>query len=78
MDFFKKAKNTGAYYIYLSVCVGTSDTVFAWLSEPNPQLTGHIFTNPVDTRNRICNQNFFHQIIFIFSGRERHTKPPPP
>jgi len=29
--------------------LGTSDTVFAWLSEPNPQLTGHIFTNPVDT-----------------------------
>jgi len=29
--------------------LGTSDTVFAWLAEPNPQLTGHIFPNPVDT-----------------------------
>jgi len=29
--------------------LGTSDTVFAWLTEPNPQLTGHIFPNPVDT-----------------------------
>jgi len=29
--------------------LGTSDTVFAWISEPNPQLTGSIFPNPVDS-----------------------------
>lgn len=29
--------------------LGTSDTVFASLQEPNPQLTGHIFPNPVDS-----------------------------
>ena len=26
---------------------GTSDTVFVWLSEPHPQLTGHVWPNPV-------------------------------
>ena len=26
---------------------GTSDTVFVWLSEPQPQLTGHVWPNPV-------------------------------
>ena len=29
------------------LCSGTSDTVFVWLSEPHPQLTGHVWPNPV-------------------------------
>ncbi|XP_023332715.1 xylulose kinase [Eurytemora carolleeae] len=28
--------------------LGTSDTIFVWVKEPNPQLTGSIFPNPVD------------------------------
>ena len=31
-----------------SFTAGTSDTVFVWLSEPEPQLTGHVWPNPVD------------------------------
>ena len=31
-----------------SFTTGTSDTVFVWLSEPKPQLTGHVWPNPVD------------------------------
>ena len=31
-----------------SFTTGTSDTVFVWLSEPEPQLTGHVWPNPVD------------------------------
>ena len=30
------------------VSLGTSDTAFLWLSEPEPALEGHIFGNPVD------------------------------
>jgi len=33
----------------LGYSLGTSDTVFGWVDEPNPQLTGHIFTNPINT-----------------------------
>jgi len=33
----------------LGYSLGTSDTVFACVDEPNPQLTGHIFTNPIHT-----------------------------
>ncbi|XP_046574443.1 xylulose kinase-like isoform X1 [Haliotis rubra] len=33
----------------LIVSLGTSDTVFLWLTEPKPALVGHIFANPVDT-----------------------------
>lgn len=31
------------------VSLGTSDTVFLWITEANPQLMGHIFVNPVDS-----------------------------
>lgn len=30
------------------VSLGTSDTVFLWLTHPTPGLDGHIFDNPVD------------------------------
>ena len=33
---------------WLIDCSGTSDTIFVWVVEPNPQLTGSIFPNPVD------------------------------
>merc|ERR1719481_1518160 len=32
----------------IGLSLGTSDTVFVWLSEPKPQLTGHVWPNPVD------------------------------
>ena len=34
----------------LGISLGTSDTVFVWLSDlpENPQLMGHIWPNPVD------------------------------
>jgi xylulokinase len=32
------------------VSLGTSDTVFVWLEDPQPQLMGHIFANPVDDK----------------------------
>ena len=32
------------------VSLGTSDTLFLWLSEPKPAQVGHIFVNPVDPR----------------------------
>jgi len=32
----------------IGLSLGTSDTVFVWLSEPEPQLTGHVWPNPVD------------------------------
>ena len=31
------------------VSLGSSDTVFLWLTEPKPSLQGHVFVNPVDT-----------------------------
>jgi len=31
----------------IGLSLGTSDTVFVWLSEPHPQLTGHVWPNPV-------------------------------
>jgi xylulokinase len=33
---------------WLAVSLGTSDTVFLWLTEPKIVLNGHIFCNPVD------------------------------
>ena len=30
------------------ISLGTSDTLFLWLTEPRPKLEGHIFVNPVD------------------------------
>jgi xylulokinase len=32
----------------LGLSLGTSDTLFVWLREPRPQLTGHVWPNPVD------------------------------
>jgi len=32
----------------IGLSLGTSDTVFVWLKEPVPQLTGHVWPNPVD------------------------------
>ncbi|KAM6900745.1 xylulose kinase [Xenentodon cancila] len=32
----------------VAVSLGTSDTVFLWIQEPQPALEGHIFCNPVD------------------------------
>ncbi|XP_066300967.1 xylulose kinase-like [Branchiostoma lanceolatum] len=32
----------------IAVSLGTSDTLFLWLQQPSPALTGHIFCNPVD------------------------------
>lgn len=31
----------------LGLSLGTSDTLFIWLEEPKPQLTGHVWPNPV-------------------------------
>lgn len=32
----------------VAVSLGTSDTLFLWLTTPRPALEGHIFVNPVD------------------------------
>ena len=32
----------------IGLSLGTSDTVFVWLESPEPQLTGHVWPNPVD------------------------------
>jgi len=32
----------------IGLSLGTSDTVFVWLQQPKPQLTGHVWPNPVD------------------------------
>jgi xylulokinase len=34
----------------VGISLGTSDTLFVWLDKdsPQPQLTGHIWPNPVD------------------------------
>ncbi|KAG8240101.1 hypothetical protein J437_LFUL019685, partial [Ladona fulva] len=32
----------------IAVSLGTSDTVFLWLSEPKIMMEGHVFCNPVD------------------------------
>lgn len=39
------------YYVIvvcLQVSLGTSDTLSMWITEPRPQLMGHVFVNPVD------------------------------
>ncbi|XP_011405024.2 PREDICTED: xylulose kinase-like [Amphimedon queenslandica] len=33
----------------VEVSLGTSDTVFLWITEADPQLMGHVFVNPVDS-----------------------------
>ncbi|XP_005101637.1 xylulose kinase [Aplysia californica] len=33
------------------VSLGTSDTVFVWLSHPTPGLEGHVFLNPIDKQD---------------------------
>ncbi|XP_064612198.1 xylulose kinase-like isoform X2 [Liolophura sinensis] len=33
----------------IAISLGTSDTVFLWLTDPKPALEGHILANPVDT-----------------------------
>ena len=39
-------------HVCVCVCVqislGSSDTLFLWIDEAVPQLTGHVFVNPVD------------------------------
>ena len=32
----------------VQISLGTSDTVFLWITTAEPQLTGHVFINPVD------------------------------
>ena len=32
----------------IGLSLGTSDTLFVWLDRPQPQLTGHVWPNPVD------------------------------
>ena len=32
----------------VQVSLGTSDTVFVWLDDPQPQLMGHVFVNPIN------------------------------
>uniref|UniRef100_A0A8C7E3K5 Xylulose kinase n=1 Tax=Naja naja TaxID=35670 RepID=A0A8C7E3K5_NAJNA len=34
----------------IAISLGTSDTLFLWIKEPNPALEGHIFCNPVDSQ----------------------------
>ena len=34
--------------ICAGLSLGTSDTVFVWLEEAKPQLTGHVWPNPVE------------------------------
>ena len=44
----------------LGLSLGTSDTVFAWLKEPRPQLTGHVWPSPVaedDYMALLCYKN---------------------
>ncbi|XP_076146623.1 xylulose kinase isoform X1 [Alosa pseudoharengus] len=44
----------------VAVSLGTSDTVFLWIKEPNPTIEGHIFCNPVDCQSYmalICFKN---------------------
>ena len=37
------------YVCLLQVSLGTSDTLFFWLTQPRPALEGHILANPVDS-----------------------------
>ena len=38
------------YFDWLSrLVLGSSDTVFLWITEADPQLMGHVFINPVDS-----------------------------
>ncbi|XP_039609588.1 xylulose kinase isoform X2 [Polypterus senegalus] len=44
----------------IAVSLGTSDTVFLWIQNPNPTVEGHIFCNPVDIKDYmalICYKN---------------------
>uniref|UniRef100_A0A4W4E1V9 Xylulose kinase n=1 Tax=Electrophorus electricus TaxID=8005 RepID=A0A4W4E1V9_ELEEL len=44
----------------IAVSLGTSDTVFLWITEPRPAVEGHIFCNPVDCSSYmalICYKN---------------------
>jgi xylulokinase len=44
----------------VGVSLGTSDTVFLWITQPDPQLMGHTFINPVDSSAymaMLCYQN---------------------
>ena len=34
--------------VFVQISLGTSDTLFLWIDEAQPQLTGHVFVNPVD------------------------------
>ncbi|XP_058040386.1 xylulose kinase isoform X6 [Ahaetulla prasina] len=34
----------------IAISLGTSDTLFLWIKEPNPALEGHVFCNPVDSQ----------------------------
>lgn len=36
---------------WLAISLGTSDTVFLWLKEPEVVLDGHILCNPVDSND---------------------------
>lgn len=31
----------------MAISLGTSDTVFLWLTDPKPSLDGHILCNPI-------------------------------
>lgn len=35
----------------MAISLGTSDTVFLWLTDPKPSLDGHILCNPVDCKD---------------------------
>ncbi|XP_067107749.1 xylulose kinase isoform X2 [Osmerus mordax] len=44
----------------VAVSLGTSDTVFLWITEPHPTIEGHIFCNPIDCQSYmalICFKN---------------------
>lgn len=34
----------------MTISLGTSDTLFLWLSDPIPSLEGHILCNPIDSK----------------------------
>lgn len=36
---------------WLAISLGTSDTVFLWLKQPEVVLDGHILCNPVDSND---------------------------
>ncbi len=49
LSILRECKYRYVLYIW-QVSLGTSDTLFLWLQDPNPSLEGHIFVNPVDTK----------------------------